>query len=278
MNDLIEYIGKTLINIQNVTEIEFKYPLKEGGELYAHLFIKSKSKKLYVIFNGALSADRKSSFLFQRYSWHSIFDGSVLYITDPTLIKYPQLTLAWYSGIRDFDFLDFVVHLVFRVQDALGSSQIITYGSSGGGYTALQVASRIGEEATAVSINPQTSILAYETNPVNLFFATCFGISNTRSCYEYLNSFRFNAIKAVKNSQCKVLYIQNTRDVFHVKRHYIPFMRECGISEHQWKQVISDQDNRRIKSYLYSHVSGHGAEPKSLVSEIIDMVDFINRG
>lgn len=277
MNELLGYVKKKLQDAPGIADISFKTPLEEGGELYSYLVAKKNSKKLYVIFNGALPPVRKTSFVFNRWSWHPMFDGSVLYITDPTLIKHPELYLAWYSGTRSFDFLDFVVCFILQVQEFLGGDQVITYGSSGGGYTALQVAARMGKQATAVAINPQTNILAYEPNPVKSFFKTCFDIENIKEHYDYLNSAKFNAIKALKNSNCKVLYIQNIRDASHYEEHYIPLMSDFNIPEHEWSKVVSDQINKQIKSYLYSHSSGHGAEPKTLVKDIIDMVDFMNK-
>lgn len=277
MHELLGYVKKKLQDTPEITDVSFKTPLEEGACFYSHLFIKRKSRKLYVIFNGALSSDRETSYLFHRYSWHSMFDGSVLYIADPTLIKHRDLNLAWYSGIKDFDFLNFVVCFILQVQEFLGGDQVITYGSSDGGYTALQVAARMGKQAIAVAINPQTRILAYEPNPVKSFFKTCFDIENIKEYYDYLNSAKFNAIKALKNSNCKVLYVQNIRDVFHYKKHYIPLMSDFNIPEYEWSKVVSDQINKQIKSYLYSHSSGHGAEPKTLVKDIIDMIDFMNK-
>lgn len=104
MHELLGYVKKKLQDTPEITDVSFKTPLEEGACFYSHLFIKRKSRKLYVIFNGALSSDRETSYLFHRYSWHSMFDGSVLYIADPTLIKHRDLNLAWYSGIKDFDF------------------------------------------------------------------------------------------------------------------------------------------------------------------------------
>ncbi|MEG9531072.1 hypothetical protein [Mannheimia indoligenes] len=278
MKELLDYVNKTLQNSKKGSDIAFKTALKDGGELVAYLRAKKNSQKLYVMFNGALNRDRETPYSFHRWSWHNLFDGSVLYIADASLIKYSNLRLAWYSGIRSFDFLDFITYFISQVSTFLGATQIITYGSSNGGYTSLQVASRIGKSATAVAINPQTVIWKYEIEPVKQFFKTCFDIDNIQSYYDYLTSAKFNAIKAIEASQCKVLYIQNTRDVFHYNNHYSPFMQSLGISLSESSKVISDQENTRIKSYIYSHRSGHGPETKDLVKDIIDMVNFMNKG
>lgn len=114
---------------------------------YQCLLIRQPGKRLFVIFGGAIP-DRTKAVLprFSRFTWAPDFPGSVLCIADPTLLLGDKVQLGWYFGKADADATAGLVTVVsgFAASLGYGHAQIVTYGSSGGGFAAMQVAARIG--------------------------------------------------------------------------------------------------------------------------------------
>lgn len=105
------------------------------------------------------------------------FPGHVLCVADPTLELQNDTQLGWYIGIDEHDASEELSKLIQHFAVALGipEEKIIIWGSSGGGFSALALASRI-EKATAVAINPQTEIFAYEiVRTIGIMRRNCFG-------------------------------------------------------------------------------------------------------
>ncbi|MFK3988954.1 hypothetical protein ACI2JM_01385 [Psychrobacter sp. NPDC064578] len=250
-------------------EISFK---GEIGNLpfSAYLYIKPNTDKLFVMLNGAINQKREAGIpVYQRWSWHEEFPGSVLYITDPTLLKYTDIILAWYVGDKlnrvDIRLADFVT----RVAAKLNVSKIVPYGSSGGGFAAIQLASNIGNGCIAVAINPQTIVFNYLEEAVDKYIHLCwhgFDKANLR------NDLSFNAIENYQIKKPKILYVQNKVDIFHYDDHFIPFVNALGLDKDLIQQPLNEQSGA-VKVLLYDHESGHAAEPKDLLQEIFSAID-----
>ncbi|WP_432785369.1 hypothetical protein AAEX37_02215 [Oligella sp. MSHR50489EDL] len=258
------------------SELSFKYQINDFP-LSAYLYRKQKSKKLFVILNGALEKKRETSLVYHRYSWHPLFDGDVLYIADPTLFKYTDLFLAWYMGDKYTPLYEYLVDFVLSVASNLNiqRNQIVFYGSSGGGFTAIQLASHLSHGAVAVGINPQTNILEYySARARECFLARCFSAS--LNDYEALyRNHRFNAIENIKLNNTKVLLVQNEMDIEHVKHHFEPAIKELGVKNWEKTFAVDSGNTSRVQVLWYSHESGHGAEQKDSVPEIMKAVDYM---
>lgn len=256
-------------------EISFKYQINDMP-LSSYLYIKKGSDKLFIVLNGALERGRTTNLTYQRYSWHPLFDGSVLYIADPTLFKYTSLSLAWYMGDKYTPLHEYLKNFVLSVAKNLGvkTSHIIFYGSSGGGFSAIQLASYVASDAIAVSINPQTNIMKYVDTNRDPFLAQCFSVS-LNDYSELMNNHRFNAIENIKLNNTKVLLIQNETDTFHVKHHFEPLISELNIQNWNKNFSIDEENMSRVQVLWYTHESGHGAEQKDSVPEIMKAVDYM---
>ena len=257
------------IDINSRKEISFK---GEVGNLpfSAYLYIKPNTDKLFVMLNGAINGKREVGIpVYQRWSWHEEFPGSVIYITDPTLLKYTSLILSWYIGDSlnrlDIRLADFVQ----RVADKLKVNKIIPYGSSGGGFAALQMAANIGEGCIAVSINPQTNAMNYLEDAVDKFINLCWNGFEKDILREDLS---FNAIRNYQIKQPNVFYIQNKVDHFHYQEHLIPFINSLQIKEDNIIKPWQEQEGH-VKFIIYDHESGHAAEPKELLPDIFKAIE-----
>ncbi len=273
--DLKNLVQSKFDTLGEKVEISFKGMIK-NFTFSSYLHIKPDSNKLFVILNGALLKEPRIPLTYHRYTWHEAFDGSVLYIADPTLFQYEAINLAWYLGDKELDIYPYLVDFVKSVAERLKivSDHIIVYGSSGGGFSSLKLASLLGGGSLAVCINPQTVINKYFAPHVNLYFNTCFQYTEQQIA-ESSAHMRFNAIKMVQNHACKVLFIQNLQDTFHYQNHFIPFISALQVSPCSVNLPIQEQNTGRIRTIIYDHPSGHAAEPKEMLPEIMQAVEYM---
>ncbi|WP_433847449.1 DUF6270 domain-containing protein [Acinetobacter proteolyticus] len=253
-------------------EVSFK-DVVDGYEFSAYLYQKKDTDKLFVVLNGALDKDRKSSNIYHRWSWNNMFDGSVLYIADPTLFKYKEANLAWYIGDKNNQFHEFVKDFILKIASKLhiDQNQLVLYGSSGGGFASLKLAGMIGNGALAVTINPQVKVFDYVKKHVDEYLNICWNQIDVKAIETRIE---FDSLRNVQNSSCRVLFIQNLEDKFHYKNHFIPFLETLNIFSPNPKMKVEEQSSR-IRYMVYDHPSGHAAEPKEMFPEILRNIDYI---
>lgn len=102
------------------------------GYQFDSFIYKKQSKYLYVILNGALTGRKPQ---FNRWSYYSFLDGSVLDIADPMYEKYEGLELGWYYGNNEENLRVYLAEYIRKIAEYLHVkyTDIIVWGSSGGG-------------------------------------------------------------------------------------------------------------------------------------------------
>ena len=233
-------------------QIETKATPPVGNVVLKYFFQKNATDNLFVFFNGA--ADRSKCYpIFHRVGWEHDFPGSCLYISDPLLEKNDKLTIGWYIGGRNFDVEAAVDALILSIVNQLEPKNIISWGSSAGGYASLRLASRM-KGVNAVAVNPQTNIFKYHPRHVNEYFEVAFSGENI---LDHKNHATFNVLKspAIDSKYCLV---QNVLDAFHYKHHYTPLLETAK----------NENFESRVCSLIYSSPTGHGPEKREMVPEI----------
>lgn len=256
-------------DIEKQDQLSFKTEL-DDMQFSSYLFVKKNTNRLYVMLSGALTSDRKTSFTYHRWSWHEKFNGSVLYIADPVLSNNLDLNIGWYIGKDDVPVDKYIAEFVKFIAKKLNIAldHIIAYGSSAGGYAAIQLASNIQNGMLAVAINPQTNVFKYLEEPVKALLDKCW----IKTAPKYNNS-RFNILyKDV--SKTKILYIQNKQDVDHYNDHMHPFFDKLAITGDSSQLPVNKQKGP-VRTIIYDHPSGHAAEPNEMLPEIFDSIDYM---
>lgn len=243
---------------------------------YQTLLIRQPGKRLFVILGGAV-ANRSTITLprFNRFSWAADFPGSVLCIADPTLKLGDLIRLGWYFGSAENDATSGLVQVVESFANALGHERrhIVTYGSSGGGFAAMQVAARIGEGATAIAINAQTNILDYaQKSAVDEFLSVCTdGMDITTARTRFINRLSLaDAWSTPTSARARCLLLQNISDRHHLNNHLLPFAAKLNLA------VPGSSVDGRICIMLYDYPNGHGAEPRTMLPLILDRMSKLN--
>lgn len=240
-----------------------------GPLTYNLLTAPKRGRRLYVLLRGA-EGDRGRVPLprFSRFSWRDAFGDTVVCIADPTLQLDADLRLGWYFGSREHDAIEQLAHIVVALCGVyrIAIEDVYAYGSSGGGFAALQLARRLGRGATAIAINPQTDVLEYPLKrSVDAFTTVAFGSRDHAAARR-----GFAARLSVRESwfqppagEARCLFVQNSVDRDHYRGHFRPFADLMGIPDN------GSSADGRMGSIVYNHPSGHAAEPQEMLPRIL---------
>lgn len=260
LGDILHISGRLRLDVQ-VPGLPFTYQC---------LLLRKPGDRLFVVLGGAVP-DRAEVELprFNRFSWAPDFPGSVLCIADPTLRLDDHIRLGWYFGRADADATTGLCDVTAAIASAIGlrREQIVSYGSSGGGFAAMQLAARLGDGATAIAINPQTDVLRYaQKGSVREFLTVCTGGMRESIARERLgHRLRLaKAWRAPESARSRCLLVQNLRDRHHYNEHFLAFAAAFDVP------VPGISADGRIGTMTYDHPNGHGAEPRSMVPAILE--------
>lgn len=233
---------------------------------------KHGAERLFVLFSGDALRAKNNPPVFQRWSWSRFFPGHCLFVSDPALYASDKISLAWYSGARDCDYLKVIACIVDEVcaRLAVSADSVYAYGSSGGGFAAIRLLHFL-HKANAIAINPQTRVCEYEYRSVERYLSALLGASGRNEGEEKFAE-RLNLCKYAKFLKGrKIFYVQNEADVHHVNMHYQPFCEALGF------QAEHDLNHKHFKRYHFSHPDGHKrAEPPEVFLEIVSRIESGN--
>lgn len=231
----------------------------------------NERKKHIVLFNGALSK-KTNYYTYHRVTWINKFKANMLNIYDSTLSLRQDFTLGWYQGKLNDRLMPYIFEIIEKLKkdNNLNNSDLIFYGSSGGGWTALKFAEYF-KGSVAVAINPQINILDYHSSKARKMILEH---SFNKNSEEYVrknfsNDIEIDAKKFIPSNEdsrdnfSRFILVQNIQDPHHFNSHFSPFWAKFSDS------VTSGWDKfNHNYAIVYDHVSGHAAEP----DEIFDLI------
>lgn len=236
--------------------------------VYESYFKPGVNSKLVVLLNGAVG-DRKNVELpvFQRNSWSVDLDDHVVNINDPTLYLDEDLRLGWYYGTSKSLLVPDLSRIVLNLASALGVkiSDIVVYGSSGGGFAALMISSYIGRGVKAVAINPQVYISKYVSeSAVSKFYEVCVSEVGEVGKGEFPMGSAEDAWRDCEDAKC--LIYQNRLDGHHYNVHFSSFLRGLGVVENN----VGSREN--ILNELFDDPRGHVGESRKDFKRLVGLV------
>ena len=122
------------------------------------------SDRLIIAFNGAVrrTEDKDPREVFQRRTWVADIDADVLFLSDPTLAPDNQVSIGWGQGTPGQYTIPAMAQTARFVAESFGipAGARLYFGSSAGGFQALQAAAR-DEGSRALVNNPQIDWTLY---------------------------------------------------------------------------------------------------------------------
>lgn len=242
------------------------YSFRAGELDFDFIYSPGSESRLFVLFSGYADRSRLTPPVFHRWSWATVFPGHCLYIADPCLHLDPTLSIAWYAGTRGQPAIPTIGQLVRNVatQIDVPLAQTIGYGSSGGGFAALQLALEL-PEIISVVINPQTEVTKFDNGAVDRFLRICMGERSRSSALEAFHP-RLSLIPhALHLMKRRIVYAQNTLDSHHLNEHFRPLMESMGSA---WDTEVKTPT---LQTIFFKHNGGHvAAEPRTLFPTLIE--------
>ncbi len=183
-------------------------------------------------------------------------------ISDPSLNFGGDLKLGWFAGSAvQIDLQGFLARVVAKIAAASKTDNLVFFGASGGGFSALEMSRRFAG-SLAVAINPQTSISKYWKPAVDRYVGIAwngrspFSARPKQLVHDLVTEYR----DVPENT---VAYIQNKRDTHHVKEHQRPFLEKTKSSGKIWE--LSG-------TWGHAKSTGHTPPPKDLTAAILTKV------
>lgn len=229
---------------------------------------RNNAKQLYVFFSGDANREKYTPPVFQRWKWAKRFPAACLFISDPTLACHEKLGLAWYCGTQTFDPMSTIARIIDSVARRMGisASQVVLYGSSGGGFAALRMLSQ-NSEYSAVSINPQVIISRYRKQ-ADRYFSYAFPDLKREDVIETYRS-RLNLLETgVDFLNRRILLCQNVSDAHHYEQHFRALTEHVGINLED--NILTGT----FQTLLFDNPNGHAkaeAENPEVIESLINI-------
>lgn len=256
---------RTLADISGVAhdaEADIEYVVNPKGPASLPircLYAPSASDTLVVSFHGSL---QRTKYQLPRFEWRKTLqrlDVGALMIADTTLELNDSMPLSWFVGTEKGDLAADVAEFIGETASTGGYSKILLAGSSGGGFAAMAVSSRMPGSA-AVSFSPQTRIGDYVPWVYKKFAATAFPSFDSIDAVEaeYPGRVNLRSLYSTLETENFVRYVQNSHDPDHVEQHFKPFAQSLGIDPVRGGVDASG----RIKLLLEPLGNGHQPPPR----------------
>lgn len=195
-------------------------------------------------------------------------------ISDPTLDLNGGIDIGWYTGAANTD-AQSQIELILTAIARKSRSELLLIGGSGGGFSALHFADKLGDRATAFVWNPQTAILAYAPHAVKAYLEASLG-PGAREAFERgqiedvkadltNGGIRATLTDPDYTGPRRLFFLQNSTD-WHVREHAAPFIKSQGF-EHRGRGLYSNDKGYAV--LLSRFGDGHAVPPTPLIEAII---------
>jgi hypothetical protein len=213
--------------------------------------ISSLNKNLICFGSGAYNPDVLKPPIFNRFSWQEDFEESVIFYNDPTLYVNSKLTLGCGVGKNDDWYLKKVYNVIKIIVEKINinNENILFFGSSGGGFTSIQLATLFKNSAAIVN-NPIIFLERYNKIAINNILDYCFEESDKEAI---LNKFkyRFDILDLFEKENYipSITYLLNLNSQYDVRNQFMPFL--TGL------ESLKLFENEQLNVLIYSGEAGH---------------------
>lgn len=212
------------------------------GQIVPSALVRPKlGDTLLVYLHGATDRTRHSMPRYERVrSLSKVTQGPVAFFSDSTLDLDSRMILAWFIGHNEMNLHRVIAQMVDNIAERFGVERVAVVGNSGGGFSAMQVASYL-QGASFVSINGQSDIGHYTPLLADQAAWAVFGKTEPDS-FKSDELERWSVLRRFREIDFDIhgLVLQNSGDDHHLTEHYLPlkhFVEEhAGDRRIQFKQ------------------------------------------
>ena len=168
---------------------------------------------------------------FDRWSWYKHFDENYLIYSDPTHYVDKNIQIGWYVGDRNTWYLEAISEIVKKIaiNRNIANNNILFYGSSGGGFASIGLATLIKESHVLVN-NTQFFVMNYHEWAINKLFKLLenyYPSYKRDEIYEKIK-YRLNHIELFKKMKYvpDIHYYVNANSEADINNQCTPFLKE----------------------------------------------------
>ncbi len=207
--------------------------------------------------------------IFSRWNYGEVLGAHVLSICDPTFFLNSAILVGWYLGNREENATAGLPAIAAQCAARLDipPDRIVFYGSSGGGFSAIQAAAA-SPNGRAISINPQIGLQHYGRRATENYYKNVAGCGSQAEAQKVFGE-RWNVIDSVRRSisegrRPKIVIVQNINDWYHFEKHFKPFAQAFGLSLTERISTAGDG----FMSILYDGPKAHRGESPAEIARI----------
>lgn len=206
------------------------YVVVKDNQTPIDMYYRSKNSDTTVVcFHGAVEKEVKLPWLVGAGVLKDA-DANRLSISDPTLFLHEEVQIGWFAGNSFMPNLHQTLERIIRkVIDTTSTKHVVFFGGSAGGFAALAM-SRHFPGSLALPMNPQTSIQKFFPVPVGKYVSNAWPELPTLE--EAPESVPHDLTREYAGGhENTVAFIQNQRDLFHIKNHQQPFFEVLNTDQ-----------------------------------------------
>jgi len=250
-NDFLDY--KIEDNTSFIYEIIYK------NVQFNFLINANDNKKAIIFGTGAVDRTKIKLPIFDRHSWKNDFKYTTIWYSDPTLLLNDNSGLCWCYGTNSHWYLESIAYIINITLKKIGidKNNVLFFGSSGGGYTSIILASMLHAKATA--INPQLEIMNCSNPAIN-------NLKNTvLKKGESLINERISVLELIKRENYfpKFHIIQNAKAEIDINVQLVPFIKSLN-------KLNIDYTDKINLSFYYNEEGRNGMPSKEKTIEYIN--------
>ena len=248
---------KFVLDIDDLESFEFPFDdffylvVKHKSVKYQFLVrLASSNRNLICFGSGAYVPERLTPPIFRRHSWQDQFEESVIYYNDPTLYVDPDIRIGWGVGKNDEWYIPVINDIILKLagKNDIKAEDILFFGSSGGGFTAIILSTLIKNSEVMVN-NPQLFLCNYQQGHFNQMIKSCFDEQDLDTIFKKYG-YRFDVLEIFRREKHipKIIYLVNTDSEPDINNQLLPFIKGLDSFEE-----FDDQ----VKILLYKTEGGH---------------------
>lgn len=208
------------------------------------------------MFHSALSDNMQTLPVFSGQRLADRLKMNLISVSDPSLSMDESLRLTWFTGNGLQPLMRDLPRVLSHVMSSHHFSRPVFFGASGGGFAAL-LYSRLVPNAIAVVANPRIDLSAAPNLNLAPYLKHCFNAVGTTPSLRVMRNDIVMRLQAEysKGHVNDIVYIQNVKDSFFLKKNMMPFL-----------------ESRRGSGQLWLLLDDYGVGHKPVPSEVLELV------
>lgn len=233
------------------------HSIKVGDQSLDLLIQNRGSRTTLVFFHSALTTRQPTVPVLQGRGITELAGINLLSIADPS-IELGDIDLAWYLGNRWLGHLRPILSpVIAHVLSSLGTEHTILFGSSGGGYAAINFGNDF-PDSTVLAINPRLDLSTRPKAAIAQYLRVCHGAQSSTPMLRIRNDFVNDRVSDQIGHRLgfNLLLFQNLGDTLYLNGQANPFIEEF-------------REDPRLFTQLKDYGKGHLAIPRETLTMIL---------